>query len=181
MVENLGYESAVLKPKWERFCWEFVLSGADGKSAYKKIYPQAKDRTAQVNSSRLLTNATIIQRIQQVQTELRRRFEVTADGILAFLGQALSYDPPVQPFDVQQPANGAIFERGQVPTLLLGQEPTPIRASHRRRKARHITVLPGACPGSQQPFSGEEGHLGIVGDSNSPSAPGTSSSIPFGP
>lgn len=66
MVENLGYESAVLKPKWERFCWDFVLSGADGKSAYKKIYPQAKDRTAQVNSSRLLTNATIIQRIQQV-------------------------------------------------------------------------------------------------------------------
>ncbi len=93
LVETVGYETILLRPKWERFCWEYVLGKSDGKSAYLKVYPSAKERTARTNSARLLTNAAIILRIRQVREELRRRFEVTADDILAFLGQALTYDP----------------------------------------------------------------------------------------
>jgi hypothetical protein len=92
LAEELGYEAITLKPKWEQFCWEYVLGKSDGKTAYLKVYPKVKERTARANSARLLANAAISQRIQQIREELRRRYAVTADDIMMYHGRVLKQD-----------------------------------------------------------------------------------------
>lgn len=92
MAEELGYESIVLKPWIERFCWEFVLRGDNATRAYKVVKPKVKESTARVEASKLLTNPDVIQRIDQIRDELKRRYRVTAEDLMEYHGKVLKVD-----------------------------------------------------------------------------------------
>lgn len=92
MVEEMGYEAIILKPQHERFCWEYVLRGDNGSAAYKTVKPNVKDSTARVESSKLLTNPDVIQRIVQIRKELQRKYLVTAEDLVMYHGKVLKTD-----------------------------------------------------------------------------------------
>jgi phage terminase small subunit len=92
MAEEMGYETIVLKPIVERFCWEYVLRGDNQFRAYKTVKPDVKDSTARVEASKLLTNPDVRARIGQIREELKRRYKVTAEDVLQYHGRVLKTD-----------------------------------------------------------------------------------------
>jgi hypothetical protein len=92
MAEELGYETIMLKPWLERFCWEYVFRGDNGARAYKAVKPTVKDSTTRVEASKLLTNPDVIGRIAQIKAEQRRRFQVQADDLVEYHGRVLKVD-----------------------------------------------------------------------------------------
>lgn len=73
MAEGLGYESIVLKPIEERFCWEYVHRSENGTRAYLVTHPKVKESTAQVESSKLLSKPIIKSRIASIKAEMMSR------------------------------------------------------------------------------------------------------------
>lgn len=70
----LGVETIVLKVQQERFCQLLVLQGGlNQKKAYMRAYPEATEKAAEANASRLLRNDKVRGRIVQIQAEMRRR------------------------------------------------------------------------------------------------------------
>lgn len=79
MAEEVGYESIKLKPWEERFCWKYVEIGV-AKRAYMSVKPKATERTAEVESSKLLRKPEIQARIDEVQEEIGREIRVLVVG-----------------------------------------------------------------------------------------------------
>ena len=92
MQEEMGYDSVVLEPYQEVFCWAYVVNGGNGQAAYLKAKPRVKETTARVESSKLLTLPAILQRIKEIQEESRRRWSVTVDDIIEYHGRVLKID-----------------------------------------------------------------------------------------
>lgn len=92
MAEEMGYETIVLKPWIERFCWEYVLRGDNGQRAFLKVKPGVKESTARVEASKLLTNPDVRGRIAQIREELKRRYRVTAEDVIEYHGRVLKTD-----------------------------------------------------------------------------------------
>lgn len=87
-----GYDSAVLEPWQEVFCWAYVCNGCHGQDAYMKAKPRVKETTARVEASKLLTLPTIINRIAEIQAENKRRWAVTADDLIEYHGRVMKTD-----------------------------------------------------------------------------------------
>ncbi len=81
MAEDLGYDSASasLKPWEERFCWKYVEIGVR-KRAYLAVKPKVSERTAEVESSKLLRKPEILARIAEVQEEIGREARALVMG-----------------------------------------------------------------------------------------------------
>jgi len=70
----LGVETIVLKEQQELFCQKYVLQGGvSAKRAYMAAYPDATEKAAEANASRLLRKDKVRERIQQIRMEQRRR------------------------------------------------------------------------------------------------------------
>ncbi len=62
---EMGYEVINLKPWEERFCVEYVQRARNGKAAYMAVKPNVSERTAEVESSKLLRKPEICARLKQ--------------------------------------------------------------------------------------------------------------------
>lgn len=93
LVDEIGYGSiSDLKPKQEKFCWEFVLRSGDATAAYAAAYPDVKSSTANTNGSRLLKTEAIKARIDEIRAELSRRFNLDAQALIQLLSETILYD-----------------------------------------------------------------------------------------
>lgn len=92
LVDELGYESAALPPKHERFCQEFILNGGLQVAAYLKAFPGVSKKAAAANACRLLRSDAVKARIAQLKAELQRRYAVSADSVVFHLSQVLNVD-----------------------------------------------------------------------------------------
>ncbi len=78
---------ATLNPRQERFCEEYLVD-LNGQAAYKRAGYQAKtDNVAKVGAARLLTNANVQARIQQLKDARSERTAVTADRVITELAR----------------------------------------------------------------------------------------------
>ncbi|MCE1226503.1 MAG: terminase small subunit [Geobacteraceae bacterium] len=91
-VDELGFESAALPPKQEAFCWEYILRNSSKTDAYLAAFPNVSRKSAAVNAIRLLKDAAVQARIEQIKAELQRRYSVSADSIVFHLSQILNVD-----------------------------------------------------------------------------------------
>lgn len=67
---------------WERFCWEYIKDFNGGR-AYERVPAYTPTgHVADVNASRLLTNADILARIEELRAEQRKRLGVDVDRVL---------------------------------------------------------------------------------------------------
>lgn len=111
LADDLGFESAALPPKQERFCWEFVLKTGGQAEAYQKAFPGVSLKSAAANASRLLKDPKIQARITQIKVELQSRYAVSADRVVFFLSQVLNVDRS-EFLDDQ----GNVLPIGEIPT-----------------------------------------------------------------
>jgi len=93
LAGELGYEAiSKLKPQQERFCWEFVLRNGNATAAYLEAYAGSKPTSAKANAARLLKEERIQQRLEEIKTELQRRYAVSAGSLVLYLSQVLHLD-----------------------------------------------------------------------------------------
>lgn len=66
------------------FCQEYLKSGMNGTKAYLKVYSKSckKEETARVNASRLLTNANILEYIEELQNKVEEKAVVSIEDIV---------------------------------------------------------------------------------------------------
>lgn len=91
-ADGMGFESAVLPPKKEAFCWEFILRNSSKTDAYQAAFPGVSRKSAAVNAIRLLKDEAVKARIEQIKAELQRRYAVSADSLVFHLSQVLNVD-----------------------------------------------------------------------------------------
>lgn len=76
----------ILSNQQRKFCEEYVNNGNNGTQAYLKAYKTCKkENTAKVNASRLLTKANVIEYIEELQEELKKKAIMTAEERLIWL------------------------------------------------------------------------------------------------
>lgn len=92
LVDELGFESAALPPKQESFCWEYILRNTSKTEAYLAAFPNVSRKSAAVNAIRLLKSPAVQARIDQIKSELQRRYSVSADSLVFHLSQVLNID-----------------------------------------------------------------------------------------
>ncbi|MBK5276285.1 MAG: terminase small subunit [Desulfuromonadales bacterium] len=93
LVEDLGYESIThLKPKQERFCWEYVLRNGNASASYLEAFTGSKPVSAKAHAWRLLKDERVQQRIEEIKAELQRRYAVNAGSLILYLSQVLNLD-----------------------------------------------------------------------------------------
>ena len=68
-----------LTPKQNRFCEEYVIDWNGTQAAIRAGY---SEKTAQEQSSRLLSNVIIQERISELKAEIRERNKLTADKVI---------------------------------------------------------------------------------------------------
>lgn len=93
LTDELGYESIThLKPQQEKFCWEFILRNGNATSSYLEAFPGSKPLSAKANAGRLLKDERVQQRLEEIKTELQKRYAVSAGSLVLYLSQALNLD-----------------------------------------------------------------------------------------
>ncbi len=93
LADELGYETiSKLNPRQERFCWEFVLRNGNATASYLEAFAGSKPTSAKANAARLLKEERIQQRLEEIKTELQRRYAVSAGSLVLYLSQVLHLD-----------------------------------------------------------------------------------------
>ena len=82
----------VLKPSWEQFCWEYVMNGGNGASAYRKVHPNVKQVTSYGRAVRLTSKDNVRARIEQIREEQREKFRATHDDLIEYHGKVMKVD-----------------------------------------------------------------------------------------
>jgi hypothetical protein len=80
-----------LNPQQERFCREYLHLNQT--RAYIKAYPGTTYETAGANACRLLKDARIIARVEELTAERNKRLEISADKVLRRLEARASFSP----------------------------------------------------------------------------------------
>jgi len=73
-----------LTPRQERFAQEYVLTG-NAAEAYRIAYPKSqkwKDNSVYTQSSLLLGNIDVSQRVKELQAEVKEKFDISAERLL---------------------------------------------------------------------------------------------------
>jgi phage terminase small subunit len=81
-----------LTPKQERFVAEYLID-LNATAAYKRAGYVAEGHGAEVNASRLLSNAEVAASIAAKQQKLADKYELTADLVVRSIVQELTFDP----------------------------------------------------------------------------------------
>ena len=98
---------ANLSTQQRTFCEEYVKNGNNGMQAYLNAYKSCKkENTARTNASRLLTNANIIEYIQELQEELKKKAIMTAEERMIWLSKVINGDIKHTSYD----GNGNAYE-----------------------------------------------------------------------
>lgn len=86
---------SAITPQQEKFS-QLVASGETYSDAYRKSYkvnPKCKIETVWVNSSQLMSDTKVSQRVKELQANIQKRNEVTLDEVLKELADWLRFDP----------------------------------------------------------------------------------------
>jgi len=73
-----------LTPRQEKFAQEYVLTG-NAAEAYRTAYPKSlkwKDNSVYTQSSLLLGNIDVSQRVKELQAEVKEKFDISAERLL---------------------------------------------------------------------------------------------------
>lgn len=70
-----------LNDKQERFCQEYVNCLVVWR-AYQKVYPNVSVNVARANGSRLLSNANVKARVKELQEEVKKNMQMTAEFLI---------------------------------------------------------------------------------------------------
>lgn len=83
-----------LLPQHDRFCREYIID-ENAVRAYQRAYreSQATYESAAASATRLLKDAKIQSRIEELRDERNKRLEVSADRVLAELAKLAFYNP----------------------------------------------------------------------------------------
>jgi phage terminase small subunit len=71
----------MLSEKHRRFIEEYIIDGV-GKDAYMRVYPDANEKTAKDNASKLLKNPEVAKELERIQKERMERVMWSSDEIL---------------------------------------------------------------------------------------------------
>lgn len=82
----------MLKPRHEKFCWN-IANGLNQTDAYLQAGNKCSYQTARRNSSRMLTNADILERIEQIRAEIAEREKIKADEVARELKNIAFFNP----------------------------------------------------------------------------------------
>lgn len=92
MEGEMGYDAIdLLSPEHERFCWHYATYG-NGRAAYHYAYPEVSCSTAQSESSKLLKNPKVSQRLDEIRVEMKERYAATADDVIRYHNAVLRFD-----------------------------------------------------------------------------------------
>lgn len=103
--------SPKLSPKHEAFCWEYIATCGNGTMAYLRVYPGVKENTARANASRLLANADIKARIEEILQERRSRHAILQDKVIEYHRSVMMLDR----FDLLDPHTGSVKRPEDLP------------------------------------------------------------------
>lgn len=81
-----------LTPAQDRFCREYIRDD-NGTRAYQRSYPNSSYESARRDASRLLTNADINKRIEELREARNKRLELSADKVLRRLEARANFNP----------------------------------------------------------------------------------------
>lgn len=97
----------ILSNQQRKFCEEYVNNGNNGTQAYLLAYKTCKkENTAKVNASRLLTKANVIEYIEELQEELKKKAIMTAEERMRWLTKVVNGDIKHTSYD----GNGNSYE-----------------------------------------------------------------------
>ncbi|MDR0572203.1 MAG: terminase small subunit [Rickettsiales bacterium] len=67
--------------KKEKFCQEYIKNGGNATQAYRDVYNCARmaDKTVNENASRLLKDSKVIARLNDLKSNLQKKFEYAAE------------------------------------------------------------------------------------------------------
>lgn len=80
-------------PTDELFCLEFLKNGENAKRAYMAVHPKAKERTAEVEGSKLLRKPEIAAFIEKERDERKKRLRMYGDEALEAITRIARGDP----------------------------------------------------------------------------------------
>jgi phage terminase small subunit len=103
--------SPKLSAKHEAFCWEYIATCGNGTQAYLRVYPGVTERTARVNASRLLTNADIKARVEEILQERRNRHALLQDKVIEYHRSVMMLDR----FELLDPDTGRVKRLDDLP------------------------------------------------------------------
>lgn len=72
-----------LSPQREKFTQEYVLCGIAA-DAYRVAYPKSlkwQDNSVHVEASKLLSNTKVLLRVEELQAEAKKKYDVTVDSL----------------------------------------------------------------------------------------------------
>lgn len=87
-----GSEKIELKAEHERFCGEYIIDDNATRS-YMRVYPECGYNSARALSSKLLTNVSIMARVEELREKRNKRLEISADKVLRRLEARASVTP----------------------------------------------------------------------------------------
>lgn len=89
------------------FCEEYINNGSNGTQAYLKAYKSCKKKeTARANSSRLLTNANVLEYIENLRQKLKSNAIMTAQERMEWLSKIIKGEVKHTSYD----SNGNSYE-----------------------------------------------------------------------
>lgn len=92
LEDSMGYDICLLKdPRHEVFCRELAVH-RNGTKAYMKAFPTSSYNAARTNASKLLADANIGRRVEEIQLERLDRLEVTHEKIIQELAKMAFVD-----------------------------------------------------------------------------------------
>ena len=71
--------------KHQRFIENYLTNGRNGTKAYMAVYPDANAESANVNSTKLLTNANIRLYLEQEENKITEKFQITRESMANLL------------------------------------------------------------------------------------------------
>lgn len=103
--------SPKLSAKHEAFCWEYLATCGNGTQAYLRVYPGVKESTARVNASKLLANADIKSRVEEILQERRSRHALLQDKVIEYHRSVMLLDR----FELLDPNTGGVKRLEDLP------------------------------------------------------------------
>ncbi len=92
LVEVMGYDTACLPHKHERFCWEYI-EDLNATKAYMRAFPGCSYETAMANSHKLRNTQEVSRRIDEILDEVNRGKKINIMEMMEVAAAIIKSDP----------------------------------------------------------------------------------------
>jgi len=101
-----------MTPKQKRFCEEYLLD-LNATAAYKRAGYKAEGNAAEVNASKLLRNAKVYARIEELKKERSEKTKINAEWVIKKLVDVVERAMTAEPVMVFDPESRTLVESGE--------------------------------------------------------------------